>query len=165
MLFMHKTPSLHYRTMKGSLPVAIVILVLHTGIFGGVAASQVAGDSGTSGIDYSESASVTANQIAGDSTKSDIASNQNAVDGHEQLTRNIIPLLIEESRVGSSYSIHDRMEFYDIPGLSIAVIDHGEIIWVKSFGTTRNENGNSVTDTTLFQAASISKPVAAIGSR
>jgi len=46
-------------------------------------------------------------------------------------------------------------------GVSITVIHNGEIEWARGFGVTR-VGGPAVTQGTLFQAASISKPVTAM---
>lgn len=56
------------------------------------------------------------------------------------------------------------MEKYSIPGLSVAVIDNYKIAWAKGFGVTAPGGTEPVTTTTLFQAGSISKPVAAVGA-
>ena len=53
-----------------------------------------------------------------------------------------------------TYGFADRMERYRIPALSIAAVDDGEIAWAAGYGAQA---------TTLFQAASISKAVAAVG--
>lgn len=51
-----------------------------------------------------------------------------------------------------------------IPGLSLAVIDKGKIVKARGYGFTTKAKTKPVTVNTLFQAASISKPVAAIGA-
>jgi CubicO group peptidase (beta-lactamase class C family) len=56
----------------------------------------------------------------------------------------------------------DRMRDLHVPGVSIAVIDHGRIAWTRVYGVADAETGRPVTPATLFQAASISKPVAAV---
>jgi len=48
-----------------------------------------------------------------------------------------------------------------VPGVSIAVIHDGAIQWARGFGVAR-VGGPPVTAKTLFQAASISKPVTAL---
>ena len=48
-----------------------------------------------------------------------------------------------------------------VPGVSIAVIHNGNIEWAQGFGVTQL-GGAAVTTETLFQAGSISKPVAAM---
>ncbi|MGO9257630.1 MAG: serine hydrolase [Bryobacteraceae bacterium] len=55
----------------------------------------------------------------------------------------------------------DRMAALHVPGVGIAVIHDGKIEWARGFGVTRI-GGPPVTPDTLFQAASISKPVTAM---
>ena len=73
----------------------------------------------------------------------------------------IAPILIEGD---STWTIDERMEHYGVPGVSIAVINKGKIEWTKSYGFIDKENKSPVTEKTLFQAASISKPVTAYAS-
>ena len=47
-----------------------------------------------------------------------------------------------------------------IPGSSLAVVDGFEVVYVRSYGAA--EQGRPVTPETLFQAASLSKPVAGL---
>jgi len=58
-------------------------------------------------------------------------------------------------------NIIERMNHYRIPGLSIAVINDGRIEWAKGYGVKENGTDDPVTVATLFQAASISKPIVA----
>lgn len=60
-------------------------------------------------------------------------------------------------------TIADRMKNYKVPGVSIAVINNGKIEWAKGYGVTEAGGSTAVTAETMFQAASISKPVAAMG--
>ena len=64
----------------------------------------------------------------------------------------------------STWTIKERMEHYGVPGVSIAVINNGKIEWTKSYGITNKESKSQVTKKTLFQSASISKPVTAYGA-
>lgn len=61
-------------------------------------------------------------------------------------------------------TVKQLLELYKIPGLSIAVIHDYKIAWAKGFGVTAPGGRAPVTTTTLFQAGSISKPVATIGA-
>ncbi len=54
-----------------------------------------------------------------------------------------------------------RMAALHVPGISIAVVHNGRIDWAKGYGVAWS-GGPAVTTSTLFQAASISKPVTAL---
>jgi len=47
----------------------------------------------------------------------------------------------------------------DIPGLSIAVIRDSKMIWTRAFGVTNSETKALVNDNTVFEAASLTKPL------
>ena len=57
----------------------------------------------------------------------------------------------------------DRMAFFKNKGLSIAVIQNYHVIWAKGYGWADEELKIPVTTQTLFQAASISKSLNAVG--
>ena len=57
----------------------------------------------------------------------------------------------------------ERMAAMHVPGVSIALIHEGKIEWAQGFGVERVA-GPAVTADTLFQAGSISKPVAAMAA-
>jgi CubicO group peptidase (beta-lactamase class C family) len=60
------------------------------------------------------------------------------------------------------YTLPQVMARFHVPGVSIAVIKDFEIHWAKGYGVADVESGSAVEINTLFQAASISKPVAAM---
>ncbi len=64
----------------------------------------------------------------------------------------------------ATWSIADRMREHHVPGVSIAVFRDGKILWAKGYGIADVELQQPVTPQTLFQAGSISKPVAAAGA-
>jgi CubicO group peptidase (beta-lactamase class C family) len=51
------------------------------------------------------------------------------------------------------------MEKYKVPGVSVSLIEDGEIVWSEGIGVRHSEYGVPVTPDTVFEAASISKPV------
>ena len=60
-----------------------------------------------------------------------------------------------------AWNIKSRMEFYQVPGVSIAVIKNAEILWSKTYGFADLDSKTPVRSNTLFQVASMSKPVSA----
>ncbi len=71
------------------------------------------------------------------------------------------PGLYISGRPAARATLTDRMAQYRVPGVSIAVIDDYKISWVKGYGLIENGGLTGVTPETIFQAASISKPVSA----
>ncbi len=59
-------------------------------------------------------------------------------------------------------TLHEIMRKYHVPGVSVAVIKDFRIHWAKGYGVADVETGRPVEPSTLFQAASISKPVTAM---
>jgi CubicO group peptidase (beta-lactamase class C family) len=55
------------------------------------------------------------------------------------------------------------MEFYQVPGVSVAVINDFQLDYVEVLGVKSRSTQELVTDKTRFQAASISKSVSAVG--
>jgi CubicO group peptidase (beta-lactamase class C family) len=66
----------------------------------------------------------------------------------------------EEGNAGKS--LDRMMKDLTTPALSIAVVKDYEIIWAKAWGDADAEAGLKANPETLFQAASVSKPVAAM---
>lgn len=61
------------------------------------------------------------------------------------------------------HSLEEWMRALAIPGVSIAVIDGYRVVWTQGFGvTTPGPQGTPIDAGTLFQAASIAKPVTAL---
>jgi CubicO group peptidase (beta-lactamase class C family) len=63
-----------------------------------------------------------------------------------------------------AYKLTERMEHYKVPGVSVAFFERGQIVWARGYGYADVEHKTPVTAETLFQAASISKPVAALAA-
>lgn len=56
------------------------------------------------------------------------------------------------------------MKRHKVPGVSVAVVQDGKIAWARGWGVKAADAKDPVDADTLFQAASISKPVAAFGA-
>ncbi len=78
-----------------------------------------------------------------------------------RVMRGLKPPVEVEGRPVASWTLAERMVHHKVPGVSIAVIEGGRIAWARGVGVKEAGKPDSVTPATLFQAASISKPVAA----
>jgi CubicO group peptidase (beta-lactamase class C family) len=63
-----------------------------------------------------------------------------------------------------AYTLQQVMEKFHVPGVSIAVIKDFKVHWAKGYGVADVKSGRPVEVDTLFQAASISKPVTAMAA-
>lgn len=72
----------------------------------------------------------------------------------------LLPVVVK-GEPAPGMNIADRMAFYKVPGVSIAVIDRGRVDWTAGLGFADLPSKRRVTPSTRFQAASISKSVAA----
>ena len=62
------------------------------------------------------------------------------------------------------FTLREIMDQLHVPGLSIAVVKDFRIHWAQGWGLADADAGAAVTTETMFQAASMSKPVAAMAS-
>lgn len=81
----------------------------------------------------------------------------------QRVTQEMPPPVLVRGESPVVTSLAARMTELRVPAVSIAVIHKGRIEWARGFGVTR-WGGPPVTDRTLFQAASISKPVFALAA-
>jgi CubicO group peptidase (beta-lactamase class C family) len=80
----------------------------------------------------------------------------------ERVEKGLLPVVLIKGEPG--WDIQQRMKYYKVPGVSIAVINNFKIEWAKAYGVKDTETNEPVTTETLFQAGSISKPVAAMAA-
>ncbi len=58
-------------------------------------------------------------------------------------------------------AVREAMTEHKVPGLSIALLRDGQTVWSGGFGLMDQESGQRVDDETVFEAASLTKPVTA----
>ncbi len=85
-----------------------------------------------------------------------------ALAGLHAIENGLLPAVHVKGDSVTAFNLQERMAHYSVPGLSMALVENGEIKWAKGYGIANSENGSEVGTTTLFQAASISKPLAAL---
>lgn len=71
--------------------------------------------------------------------------------------------VVVAGQAGQGASLTERMRALNTPAVSIAVINNGRIEWARAYGSL-SADGAPADTATLFQAASISKPVATLGT-
>jgi CubicO group peptidase (beta-lactamase class C family) len=64
---------------------------------------------------------------------------------------------------GKGYNIIERMAYYKVKGLSIAVVSNYKIVWAKGYGWADEKEKRPVTTETLFEPGSLSKSLNAVG--
>lgn len=64
----------------------------------------------------------------------------------------------------ATWSLDERMHHYGVPGVSIAIVEDGRVVAVRAYGVADRNTGAMATPRTLFQAASVSKPVTAFAA-
>lgn len=80
----------------------------------------------------------------------------------EQFERGLRPTYGVQGQDPIVWSLEERMRHHDVPGVSIAVAIDGKLAWAKAYGVADTADGRAVDTDTLFQAASLSKPVASL---
>ncbi len=78
-----------------------------------------------------------------------------------RIENGLLPPVALKGRTTPRYTIAERMKLYAVPGVSIAFIDKGQVAWMRAYGFADVAHKTPVTPETLFQAASLSKPVTA----
>lgn len=75
------------------------------------------------------------------------------------LTRAVTP----QGHEGDRFKLVDRMSHFGVSGVSVAIVDQCHIVDARGFGYADQQRA-PVTARTLFQAASLSKPMAAVAA-
>ncbi len=87
-------------------------------------------------------------------------------EGERRIGR-VVNGLLAETAIDNHYApgatLKDRMAYYHTPGVSVAVVNNYKVEWARGFGVKESGKRDPVTETTLFQAGSVSKPIFALG--
>jgi CubicO group peptidase (beta-lactamase class C family) len=79
----------------------------------------------------------------------------------ERIVGAIPPAVVVQGKPVGKTSLSQLMASLHVPGVSLAVIHGGRLEWARGYGVAKI-GGPPVTPDTLFQAASISKPITAL---
>lgn len=89
------------------------------------------------------------------------ASAQSIDEQISRITNTMTASIVIKGAPEKYHTLADSMAKYKVPGVSIALIHDGKLAWSQGFGVKTAGSKDAVTSNTLFQAASISKPVSA----
>lgn len=101
------------------------------------------------------------------SSAAEVSAIEPAVPVEERIRRvevGLLPAVVIKGAAASALPLLERMKFYRVPGVSVAVVSGGKVDWARGFGVKDVSTNEPVTTETLFQAGSISKPVAAVAA-
>ena len=84
-----------------------------------------------------------------------------SADSRHRVEHGLLAALQVAGREPERFTIDQRMQRYCVPGVAVAAVRDGEVHWAAGYGVC-SPSGSAVTEHTLFQAASISKAVAAV---
>ena len=80
-----------------------------------------------------------------------------------EIENNLLPNIHAKGTKKQTFNLQERMEHHKVPGISIAIVKNGKLHWSKAYGL-RNANTKTKVDTkTMFQIASVTKPITALG--
>lgn len=81
----------------------------------------------------------------------------------ESIQNNLVPTHYLKGKVDKK-SIPQMMKEDNIPGVSIVFFDSGKISWTKTYGYSNLSDSVEVTPNTVFNGASLSKPITAMAA-
>lgn len=99
----------------------------------------------------------------GQGAKGDTKADEEVRARQARVENGIEPVTPGNGQAPLQVSLANLMKTFHVPALSVAVIDGYKIAWAKAYGVTQEGGSDPATTKTLFQAGSISKPVAATG--
>ena len=80
----------------------------------------------------------------------------------QRIENGLLPAIMVKGQDAHGMNLRERMKHYKVPGVSIAFFSGGKILWTRVYGYADVAEMTPVTPETLFQAASISKPISTL---
>ncbi|GAB3569590.1 hypothetical protein GCM10027578_24280 [Spirosoma luteolum] len=81
-----------------------------------------------------------------------------------QVETGLMPAVQLAGQPDQHYALADRMRHFRVPAVSIALVNNGQVEWARAYGFLSSDSTRPANAQTLFQAASISKPISAMGA-
>ena len=80
----------------------------------------------------------------------------------QRIENGLLPAIMVKGQDVHGMNLQERMKHYRVPGVSLAFFSGGKILWSRTYGYADVAKMTPVTPETLFQAASISKPISTL---
>ena len=97
--------------------------------------------------------------VADDAAATEASETEQRIAGVES---GLLPTLIRRDQAPPAWTLEDRMQHYNAPAVSLAVLEDFEIAWARAWGVIKMGTDTEAKPETLFQFGSISKPVTAL---
>ncbi len=82
----------------------------------------------------------------------------------KSIEKGLLKAVVFKGQKPERMKLSERMQYYQVPAVSMAVIDKFQLDWAKAYGLKDIESQDPVTVDTFFQAASLSQSASALGS-
>ncbi|QSX31042.1 beta-lactamase family protein [Shewanella cyperi] len=93
------------------------------------------------------------------------ASNTSALDEKiARIEQGLSSSVVVKGAPDQKMRLEDRMRYHQVPAVSIAVVNNGQLEWARAYGVNLVGSSEHTTPDTLFQIASISKAVSAMAA-
>ena len=79
----------------------------------------------------------------------------------EQLEKGLYRAVYFKGQMPEKLKLADRLQFFKVPGISLAVVDKDRVDWFKTYGYRDIIKYEKLTPDTVFQVGELSQPVAA----
>ena len=79
-----------------------------------------------------------------------------------RIEKGLLPAVVVTNAAPVTYTLAERMTHHKVPAVSVAFVENGKVAWARAYGVADVAAKRPATPETLFQAASISKPIAAL---
>ncbi len=82
----------------------------------------------------------------------------------KEVENSLLKAVVFKGTQPEKMNLYDRMQYYKVPGVSMAVMDGFEIEWEQYYGVENVETAQPLTKETIFQTGDLSQFVSALGS-
>ena len=79
----------------------------------------------------------------------------------DKFEKSLRPTISVQNRTSPNWTLTDRMDYHNIPGVAVAIIENGTVVFTKGYGVLSVGADAQVTKDTVFSVGSVSKIITA----